>query len=103
MLLLVFRCSRQLMIVSLSVHLSLQIGSFDFQHTQICTENLKSIVERTRLEDEMKAQQARRKNDEAERQESKLVEDYRTAQEAEIVRRKQEKKEACIAYWEEVL
>jgi len=73
------------MIVSLSVHLSLQICSFDFQHTQICTENLKPIVERTRLEDEMKAQH------------------YRTAQEAEIVRMKQEKKQACIAYWEEVL
>jgi hypothetical protein len=73
------------MIVSLSVHLSLQLGSFDFQHTQICTENLQPIVERTRLEDEMKAQH------------------YRTAQETEIVRMKQEKKQACIAYWEEVL
>ena len=92
MLLSVFRCSRQLMIVSLSVHLSLQIGSFDFQRTQVCTEKCPTIVERARLEDEIATKRALRVDAEAERQESKRVEDDKT-----------EKKKACIAKWDEVL
>ncbi len=80
------------MIVSLSVHLSLQIGSFDFQHMQICTENFPPIVERARLEDEIAKKRAMRADAQDERQESKRVEDDKT-----------EKKKVCIAKWDEVI
>ena len=50
------------MMVSLSVHLSLQIGSFDFQHTQMCTEAAKPIVEHG--------------GNEAKRREAKLAQEY---------------------------
>ena len=59
------------LIVSLSVHLSLQIGSFDFERAQMCNEGAKEIVEHQR--------------NEAKRKEAKRAQEYQVGRTRECI------------------
>jgi hypothetical protein len=66
-----FQVFEAIMIVSLSVHLSVQTGSFDFERAQMCNKGAEAIVEHQR--------------NEAKRKEAKRAQEYQVERTRECI------------------